>query len=499
MTERLPRTPIRLVLEQGELEGVTLGDGVTRFMNVPYAEPPVGRLRFELAQPRMPRTGVWDSTRPGPTPPQSETWATLFKLGATPGHIPGDDYLNLNVFTPDIGGSLPVAVYLHGGSWRGGNGSLPMYDGRAFARDGVVLVSINYRLGAEGFLYFDGGHRNLGYSDQIEALRWVQRNIGAFGGDPERVTIFGQSAGGASVAHLVAMPETAGLFSGAISQSGPTHITATTEQALELATALADHAGVAPDREGFASVAPLQLLASLDHVLGDVSKAVGSALLVAPVLDPERAPWDASGDALDAFPNPVVVMGGFMAEEMLLFTWNRDSTVTESSVLASLSRFGSDPPTLLHAVREADPRLTMGDIARKLTEYESFIGPGVEWLESARASGIDAWGYEFGWRTNAENGQPGAYHVLDIPFVFDNLEMAHALQMTGPNPPQSLADAIHGEWVRFMTDGALARPQFSGVESMRWFDTTTREERSNTTALLTRVLRHSLAPGTDKE
>jgi para-nitrobenzyl esterase len=479
---------VRVVLDQGELEGVRLGDGVSRFMNVPYAEPPTGDLRFALAVPRKPRPGIRDATRPGSTPPQSETWATLFKLGATPGHIPGDDYLNLNVFTPDTDGHLPVAVYIHGGSWRGGNGAMPMYDGRKFARDGVVLVSINYRMGAEGFLYFEGGHRNLGYSDQIEALRWIQRNIGAFGGDPTRVTIFGQSAGGAAVAHLVSMPETAGLFAAAINQSGPTRMTATTEQALELSAALAEHVGASPTRDGFASIDPLVLLAGLDSVLGDVSRAVGSALLVAPVLDPANVPWHASGDPMDAFPNRVPVLGGFMAEEMLLFTWNRDSEVPEAAVLGMLSRHGSDPTAVLDALRSAHPELQLADLARKLTEYVSFIGPGVEWLGAARASGLEAWGYEFGWRTNAEEGRPGAYHVLDIPFVFDNLEMTHALQMTGPDAPQDLADEVHREWVSFMVNGALPRPQFTDVDSLRWFDTRTRGDRSNTTALLTSLL-----------
>jgi len=150
--------------------------------------------------------GIWDGTRPGPTPPQSESWSPLHQLGAEPGRIAGDDYLNLNVWTPSLDGSSPVAVYIHGGAFREGNGALRMYDGTNFARDGIVLVTVNYRVGAEGFLLFEDGHANLGFDDQIAALRWIQDNIADFGGDPDRVTIFGQSAGGVSVAALCRCP-----------------------------------------------------------------------------------------------------------------------------------------------------------------------------------------------------------------------------------------------------------------------------------------------------
>lgn len=482
------RLMIRVELRQGELEGVGLGDGIVRFMNVPYAEPPVGELRFGPAVPRRPRPGIWDATRPGPTPPQTESWSPLHQLAAEPGYIPGDDYLNLNIFTPGLEGSRPVAVYIHGGGWREGNGALRMYDGRAFARDGIVLVSINYRVGPEGFLYFEEGHRNLGYWDQVAALRWVQENIAAFGGDPGRVTIFGQSAGGAAVTHLVSMPQAAGLFRGAINHSGPAHMAVTSDQAMELATLIARNLGVAANADGFRSVTPLTLVRAAEATLGDVTRIAGSSLRIAPVLDPDHVPWHASHELADAFPHPVSVMGGFTAEEMLLFTWDTPDSATESDVIAALGTLGVDPAAALEDLRTNEPTLTYQQIARKLTEYEIFVSPGLEWLKAAQSHGLDAWGFEFGWRSTAEGGRPGAYHVLDIPFVFDNLRTAHAMQMTGPGAPQKLADAVHGEWVQFMTEARLDRPRYSGPESLRWLDTQTREQRNNTTALFARVL-----------
>jgi para-nitrobenzyl esterase len=475
-----------VTLPAGAIEGVTLDSGALRFMNVPYAEPPVGELRFRPAVPRSPWRGVWDGTRPGATPPQAESWSPLHALGAEPGHIPGADILNLNVFTPSLEGAAPVAVYLHGGGFREGNGSLRMYDGANFARDGVVLVSINYRVGIEGFLYFEGGTPNLGFLDQVAALRWVQENIRYFGGDPGRVTIFGQSAGGASVSQLIAMPETVGLFHAAINQSGPNSMGDPAEDGLAFSSALAEVLGVDPTWAGFASVPPDDMIVALERLSGDIGSVTESIkqVHVGAVQDPEQVPWHATGNVADSFANPVPILGGFTAEEFLLFTWQRTDTVTDEGVRDRLAALPVDPDDALARLRAVDPTISAAAISRKLDELALFVGPMLTWLGAARSNDIPAWGYEFGWRTNAYDGAPGAYHVLDIPFEFDNLRMSHALQMTGENAPQDLADAIHGEWVHFMTNHSIDRPMYTDVESLRWFDTQTRESRGDTTAVM---------------
>src|SRR5205085_3225526 len=136
----------------------------------------------------------------------------------------GESDLNLNIWTPDAGGGgLPVLVWIHGGAFQYGSGAIPTHDGSRFARDGVVCVSFNYRLGPDGFLYVGEGTANLGLLDQMAALEWVQENIAAFGGDPSKVTIFGESAGGMSATTLLAMPRAAGLFRRVIAQSGAGH------------------------------------------------------------------------------------------------------------------------------------------------------------------------------------------------------------------------------------------------------------------------------------
>src|SRR5689334_3793785 len=194
--------------------------GVCSFLGIPYAAPPFGANRMRPPQPVAPWDGVRDATAFGPTTPKGDyppQYMPLFPEVV----IAGEECLNLNVWTQDPGASgLPVLVWIHGGSFMNGSGSVSSYDGTAFARDGVVCVTINYRLAAEGFLYLGDGIANLGLLDQLAALRWVQENIAAFGGDPGRVTVAGESAGAMSVTTLLSMPLAAGLFAQAIAQSG---------------------------------------------------------------------------------------------------------------------------------------------------------------------------------------------------------------------------------------------------------------------------------------
>ena len=205
-------------------------------------------------QPVQAWAGERDATAFGPTVPKGDyppQYASLFPEVV----IPGEDCLNLNVWTPDVNAAgLPVLVWIHGGSFMNGSGSVGAYDGAAFARDDVVCVSINYRLAAEGFLFLDDGIANLGLLDQLAALRWVQENIAAFGGDPARVTVAGESAGAMSVTTLLSMPLAAGLFSQAIAQSGAAAHTLTEDEGRMVGGYLADALGVPPDRDSIKAV-----------------------------------------------------------------------------------------------------------------------------------------------------------------------------------------------------------------------------------------------------
>ncbi|NEB57330.1 carboxylesterase family protein, partial [Streptomyces griseus] len=195
--------------------------GVAVFRGIPYAAEPVGALRFRAPAPPEPWTGVRETVAYGPTAPKRPYAPPLDRLLPDPA-VPGDGCLNLNVWTPSPGRGttgLPVLVWIHGGSLVHGSSAVPVYDGSAFARDGVVLVSVNYRLGVEGFGVLPDAPANRGLLDQLAALEWVRDNIAAFGGDPDRVTVAGESAGAVSVAALLASPRSAGLLRRAVLQS----------------------------------------------------------------------------------------------------------------------------------------------------------------------------------------------------------------------------------------------------------------------------------------
>jgi len=244
----------------GEVRG-SVADGVSVFKGIPYAAPPFGANRLRPPQPVAPWSGVRDALAYGPKSPQPPYPPQVKSLLPPELTSSGEDCLTLNIWSPDLGSaSRPVMVWIAGGMFEyHGTGASSWYDGRRFARDGVVCVTINYRVGAEGFLYLDEGNANRGLLDQIAALAWVQENIAAFGGDPGNVTIFGESAGAMSVGTLLAMPRAAGLFQRAIAESGAAHHVTSAASAQRISQYLAEKLGVAASREAIAAV-PLDRL-----------------------------------------------------------------------------------------------------------------------------------------------------------------------------------------------------------------------------------------------
>jgi para-nitrobenzyl esterase len=239
-------------IAEGLVEGRRQG-GHAVFRGIPYARPPVGPLRFQAPVPVAGWRGTKQATEFGPTVAQA---------GPTAEGSLGDDWLTLNVSTPglDRAGTdgLPVLVWIHGGAYIAGASSDPMYDPTALTGAGLVVVSINYRMAVEGFTLIEGAPANRGFLDQIAALEWVQRNIAAFGGDPDRVTVAGQSAGAGSIAALLTMKRARGLFGRAIAHSVP-GLLCTPALAKDVAAALADRVGATPDAEALARVEPLRL------------------------------------------------------------------------------------------------------------------------------------------------------------------------------------------------------------------------------------------------
>jgi para-nitrobenzyl esterase len=271
--------------------------GLAVFRGIPYASLP---LRLEAPGPVESWPGVRECVSFGPPPPQSGAFGTAASASATAGD---HGWLTVNVWSPDLGGRAPVLVWIQGGAYAFGTSGLPEYDGSTLARGGVVLVTFNYRVGLEGFGHVDGKPDNRGLLDQVAALEWVRADIEHFGGDPERVTVFGQSAGGGSVAALLAMPRATGLFHRAIAQSVPGTFF-TPRLAADITRACAAELGVEPG--DLATVDPELLPVASDAVAdamaGDVERyarrwgrAAHALVLFAPVVDGDvlpTLPWE---------------------------------------------------------------------------------------------------------------------------------------------------------------------------------------------------------------
>ncbi|MGW4472920.1 carboxylesterase/lipase family protein [Nonomuraea sp. NPDC004354] len=441
---------------QGAVRGHVEG-GIAAFLGVPYAAAPYGEDRFRAPRPHDRWDGVRDATRMGPTPPQLPYTGGLEKVLPSV-IIDGDEILNVNIWAPAEGAGHPVMVWLPGGALTRGSNALGTYDGRAFARDGVVLVSVNYRLGAEGFSVLDGAPPHLGLADQVAALRWVRDNIAAFGGDPGRVTVAGQSAGGGSVAALLAHPSAKELMAGAVIQSGPVG-PGPAGSSRRITDLMAKDLGIPATRDAFAAVSPADLLASQARTQ---RRNAGFG----PVPGNEPVVSDPGAALLDGAGADIPLLMGYTAEEYRLWyapTGMLDK-VTWLHLLAARLKFRV-PRRELAALRRAHPGASSGEILGDLTT-ELLLRRPMHALAEAR--GARTWMYEFGWRSPVHG--LGAAHAVELNYVFDTLGTPEAEAICGPGGPQELADRMHAAWVRFVTYGEPGWPAWEEGRPVMVFD-----------------------------
>lgn len=462
----------------GRIVGTRSG-GVDAFLGIPYAAPAVGQDRYREPQPVVPWTGSRDCTRPGPTAAQTPYPAPIDAV--LPSSVAaGDDYLNVSVWAPARDGQgepLPVMVWLPGGAFVRGANSIATYDGTAFARDGVVLVGVNYRLGAPGFAVLDGAPTNLGLRDQIAALTWVRDHISAFGGDPDKVTLFGESAGAMSVATLMAAPPARGLFQRAIVQSGGATAVCSADDARLVSAELAAALGVPPSAEAFGALDPGDVLAAQTSV----------ALAIQADPDPKR--WGASilrgglgimslfpvvgDDVVPRVPLAAIAAGsaagmpllvGSTAEEYRLFLVSSGlaDAVTEEMLPMLAARYGW-PAGAVETYAANRPGASPGDVVSAILSDAAFRAPTTALAAAQQGTGAPVHSYEFGWPTPVMG--LGACHALELGFVFDTLGSGAA--MAGETAPQHVADAMHRAWVGFARDGdpgwAPWTPEVPGV------------------------------------
>ena len=461
MTEMTQSPVVRLTdgLVRGKAES-----GVAAFLGIPYAAAPFGADRMRPPQPVPPWEGERDATAYGPTVPKGDyppQYTELFPEVV----IAGDDCLNLNVWTPGPGAAgLPVLVWIHGGSFMNGSGSVAEYDGTAFARDGVVCVTVNYRLAAEGFLFFDDGTANLGLLDQLAALRWVQDNIAAFGGDPARVTVAGESAGAMSVTTLLAMPLADGLFARAITQSRAAAHTLTGHEGAVGAGYLADALGVPADRESIKAVPLDKLVQAASDLVVEVQTnpdparwgALTLSLLpFAPVVDGTSLPAAPLTAFAEGQGSGVPLLTGSNRDEARLFfvAPGTIGLIDEPTLAAAAGAYGLTGDGL-DVYRASRPGASPGDLLAAVISDWFFRVPAIRVAETRAAAGAaSTWMYRFDLPEPSANGGLGAAHAVEIPYVFGTIARPTARALVGGSPSQAASDRVHRIWVDFITRG----------------------------------------------
>jgi len=459
-------------------------DASAAFLGIPFAQAPVGERRFAAPVPPEPWTEVRDAIEFGATAQRGDTGVTLIPEPS----VPGDATLNVNVFTPAPGtdAALPVLVWIHGGGFTAGSPASPWYDGAAFNRDGVVTVSLSYRLGFDGFGLIDGAPSNRGVRDWLAGLEWVQQNIAAFGGDPSRVTLAGQSAGGGAVLTLLGMPQAQHLFH-AVWALSPALTNVPVDRAGTLTAKLARLAGVAATRDGFASVDEARLLALREEAekpasgkpLDGIREMLTDGLSWGPMLDGElleRPTLEALRAGVGA-DKPLVI--GTTDDEFTMATDGMKSKlriVPPGVALGQLGLAGARRTRYLAGNREQRAKGTAAMLGRYVTDTvfrapvvrvararaEASAGAGAGASAGAGAgAGASAptWVYRFSWVSPSIGW---ACHCLDVPFWWGCLgSTAGIAHLAGSHPPQALADTLHAAAVSFVRSGEAGWPAWS--------------------------------------
>jgi para-nitrobenzyl esterase len=369
-----------------------------------------------------------------------------------------EDCLYLNIWSPGAEGEKrPVMVYIHGGAFTLGSASDPWYDGTSFAANhNIVVVSLNYRLGILGFVYLkdlagaDTSYTgNCGLLDQIAALEWVRENIAAFGGDPDQVTVMGESAGAMSIGALLGMPAAKGLFQRAILQSGAAGNLVTRPQATQVAQALLAKLGLETSQLSALADVPLEALLKIQPELG---REFGGIQAYSPMIDGDTLPQHPSAMIAQGSAANVAILAGTNRDEWRLFAMMSGGPKVDEVQLKRI--FGDEARQALAMYTEAradkSPELAWIDI---MSDWV-FRMPEIHLAEGQVRQGVPVWMYRFDWESPAFGGVLGAAHAMDIPFVFNTLDVGLSRTFTGDSPSrQPLADLMHASWAAFIRSG----------------------------------------------
>ena len=453
-------------------------DGAWLFAGIPFAAPPLEDLRFKPPQPHPGWSAPYPAMKFGPAAPQVSGGGLTDSAKVRW----SEDCLTLNISTPACDDQArAVLVWIHGGGYRTGQGSIPWYNGARFSRNGdIVVVSINYRLGALGFT--DLSHLGDAYAlsgvcgllDQIAALRWVQENIAHFGGDPRRVTIAGESAGGFSVATLLGCPQAQDLFQRAIPQSGAAHHTLPPTAARKVASHFLQELGY-DDEVALSAVAVEDILAAqtatIKHFEGPAGAQTSLGVAVSAfypshgnALLPED-PLTAIGTGCGS---QIPVLTGTNTHETSLWGYGQ---VNAEKLQRMLAGYGAE--AVLPTYQSAHPQADAEELLIAITTDHMFRIPAIRLAEARWPHTADTWMYLFNWHSRAFDGRLKATHALEIPFAFDNLDKAGVDVFIGPGErPQAVATDMHRVWTQFINGAAPDWAPYSREQRCtRLFDT----------------------------
>jgi para-nitrobenzyl esterase len=478
LAQPAPLSPV-VTTTYGRVQGLTHGD-VHAFKGLRYGAAPTGAMRFKPPQPPRPWQSIQTAFAYGapavqmpsggtaaPMTPLSVEIARFFST-TTDMAVDNEDCLFLNVWSKGLSADRkrPVMVWLHGGGFAYGSGGWPVYDGAALARRGdVVVVTVNHRLNALGYLYLGelmgddyAASGTAGMLDIVRALEWVRDNIAGFGGDPGNVTIFGESGGGAKVSHLLSMPSARGLFHKAIIQSGPGLRGASKASATDLARQILAELNVSPgDARALQAIPADAIVAAAQAVMARLPQTGGDAFLrLSPVVDGAAQPRDPFTPDAPAISADIPIMIGTNKDEMSIFNvsapwWGR---LTEAECAAQARTFAGDrADALISAIRAAHPDYSPTYVFNAALSATVFLNGSIAIAERKAAQRrAPAYLYYLTWETPAAGGVFKCPHALDLPLVFDNVEMSRAL--LGPGAaPQTLADKMTSAWIAFASTG----------------------------------------------
>lgn len=435
-----------------------IDDGVQFYKGIPFIQNPyLPERRFLSPVPVEPFEGTLDCGLPGAIPLQPD---------AKGGMVGGNGPLCLNVWAPEYaeaGMNLPVMVWVPGGGSIRCDQNDPRFDGNAFALNGIILVTLAYRVNIDGFLKIDGGDSNLGIRDIIAGLKWVKQNIAGFGGDPNRITAFGQSAGATHLVDVIASPAARGLLSGAIIQSPSAVAQWKDESEADRAAEIVARAlGASPTRESLMTV-PFEKLAAIGPLSGKLAADLdwaqftnGNTSLFKGWID-----WDSGGImperpveaiARGACAGLNVIAGSTSSEWRYYIVPNGRIDELKKKDAERLLVGANRPISLYESYERAGKGRTPGDIFAQIQSDIIFRMPCVKLLESLAAGGANVWAYDFAWQSpvlGQSGAVIGAAHTTDVPFVFKTFKAPKAIATNGRHAPTSLADTMHGAWATF--------------------------------------------------